>query len=136
LLPASLSTGAGLRHGFALVLGIAGGLTWLWCLEAFSRHGGTPLAVDAPRDLVTVGPFAHVRNPIMTGELAVIWAETIAFASLGLVLYAAAISALAHWLVVHVEEPELRARFGERYPSYADAVPRWLPRLRGRRASQ
>ena len=100
----------------------------------FSRRGGgTPFPLDAPRELVTGGPFAAVRNPIMLAELAVIWAEVLWFASLGILLYALVISVLAHLSVVWVEEPELRRRFGEGYQVYARRVPRWLPRLPARR---
>jgi protein-S-isoprenylcysteine O-methyltransferase Ste14 len=32
--------------------------------------------------------------------------------------------------VVRVEEPDLRRRYGARYQTYCEQVPRWLPRLR------
>ena len=54
-------------------------------------------------------------------------------ASLGVLLYAGAISALAHLLVVTIEEPELRDRFGESYEDYCQKVPRWLPTVKERR---
>lgn len=118
--------------GLLFVGGIA---VWAWCLDAFSRRGrGTPLPLDAPSRLVTTGPFARVRNPIMAAELAVIWAEGLWFASLGTLLYAALLSVVGHLMVVRIEEPELRARFGEEYARYARSVPRWRPTWR-RRAS-
>jgi protein-S-isoprenylcysteine O-methyltransferase Ste14 len=49
-----------------------------------------------------------MRNPIMAAELLVIWAEVLYLSSWGVVLYAAAITAAAHVMVVCVEEPELR----------------------------
>ena len=101
------------------------------CPDSFSRYEkGTPLAMDAPRYLVTGGLFAFMRNPIMAAELLVIWAEVLYFASVGIALYALTISLVAHLLVVYVEEPELRERFGARYEAYCHNVPRWLPRLR------
>jgi len=127
-LPRSLRTW--LAGAFAL-LGIA---AWLACLDAFSRHGrGTPLPADAPRRLVTTGLFGRIRNPIMAAELAVIWGVALHLTSLGAALYAVAITSLAHALVVHVEEPELRRRFGRSYDEYCRSVPRWLPRLRRQR---
>jgi len=78
-----------------------------------------------------------VRNPMMVGELMVIWAETVYFASAGILVYAAVMTVAAHLLVVYVEEPELRERFGESYQDYCRRVPRWLPRsvrATGRRA--
>jgi protein-S-isoprenylcysteine O-methyltransferase Ste14 len=103
---------------------------WLACLDAFSRHGrGTPLPMDAPRELVTRGPFSVVRNPIMAAEVLVIWGEALALSSLGVLLYAAAVTLAAHAAVRHVEEPELLERFGARYEEYRRLVPRWIPRI-------
>lgn len=136
LLPVSLPVPAPLRVWPAGILFLVGVAAWVSCLDVFSRRGrGTPLPMDAPRHLVTTGFFAVVRNPIMAAELLVIWAEALYLASLGVVIYAALTSMLAHLLVVHVEEPELRERFGESYERYCRKVPRWLPRLRRARGS-
>jgi protein-S-isoprenylcysteine O-methyltransferase Ste14 len=136
-LPLALPLPAVPRVVVAAVLFSVGIAAWLACLDTFSRRGrGTPLPMDAPRELVTRGLFAHVRNPIMLAELLVIWAEACYVASLGLLLYAAAISLLSHVLVVYVEEPELRRRFGAPYEAYCRHVPRWLPTLRQRHARE
>ncbi len=131
LIPFAIPIPKGLRTPVASLFFVVGVAIWLGCLDAFSRHGrGTPLPMDAPRHLVTGSLFSFVRNPIMVGELLVIWAEALYVASVGVVLYAAAISVAAHLSVVYVEEPELRRRFGEQYDDYCRDVPRWLPRLR------
>jgi len=123
-LPTPIRAGGG---GLLFVAGLAG---WLVCLDAFARRGrGTPSPSDAPRHLVTNGPFGVVRNPMIASELIVIWGEALYFASLGLFLYALLITLGAHWGVVRVEEPQLRKRFGEAYEAYCRRVPRWLPRL-------
>jgi protein-S-isoprenylcysteine O-methyltransferase Ste14 len=133
LLPTSLPSPGGVRLGAGGVLFVAGLAVWILCLDVFSRRGrGTPMPMDAPSQLVSSGPFGVVRNPIMAAELAVIWAEVIYFASLGIFVYAATISLAAHLLVIYVEEPELRQRFGAAYEAYCRDVPRWLPRLRRR----
>lgn len=109
-------------------LALAGIAIWLVCLDVFSRQGrGTPLPLDAPARLVQAGPFALVRNPIMVGELAVVWGEVFYFARLGILLYAIGLSLAAHLAVVYVEEPELRRRFGAAYEDYCRRVGRWLP---------
>lgn len=134
LLPTELPLPGVLRVWGAGVLGVAGIAAWLSCLDRFSRQGrGTPLPADAPRLLVRTGLFGRLRNPIMAAELGVIWAEVLYLASLGVALYAVAISVLAHLAVVYVEEPELRERFGPEYEAYCREVPRWIPRLRRRR---
>jgi protein-S-isoprenylcysteine O-methyltransferase Ste14 len=49
---------------FAVGLGIC-----ILCVDAFVRNGrGTPLPAQAPRHLVTSGPFAVIRNPIIAGR--------------------------------------------------------------------
>jgi protein-S-isoprenylcysteine O-methyltransferase Ste14 len=129
LLPAPLPIPVALGTWLGAILLIAGLGLWIPCLDAFSRHGeGTPLPLDAPRKLVTEGLFGVVRNPIMLGELMVIWALAVYFASAGILLYALVMSVAGHLMVVYVEEPELRERFGESYQAYCRAVPRWLPR--------
>lgn len=126
-LPIPMTARTWLAGGLALI----GVVSWTACLDAFSRRGrGTPLPLDAPRHLVTTGLFAVTRNPIMAAELLVIWAEALYLASLGVALYAVAISIAAHLMVLRVEEPELRERFGESFEEYCRNVPRWFPRLR------
>jgi protein-S-isoprenylcysteine O-methyltransferase Ste14 len=135
LLPSALPLPVGVAAWLAGALAIFGAGLWSTSLACFVRQGrGTPLALDAPRDLVTAGPFSQVRNPIMLGELSIVWAEALVFGSLGVALYAVAVTALAHLLVVHVEEPELRTRFGPSYEDYVRRVGRWLPRRRPRRS--
>jgi len=130
LLPMKLLPPPSLRIWPAGVLAVMGIAAWIACLDTFSRHGrGTPLPADAPRHLVTTGLFRQMRNPIMAAELSVIWAEALYLASLGTTLYAISISVTAHLMVVHIEEPELRKRFGQSYAEYCRNVPRWLPRL-------
>lgn len=124
-LPAPLRTWGG---GTLFVLGMA---AWIACLDAFSRRGrGTPAPTDAPRYLVVDGLHGVIRNPIIAAELMVIWAGALWFSSLGFVSYAVLMTLYAQWVVVRVEEPELRKRFGEEYESYCHRIPRWMPRLR------
>lgn len=124
-LPAPLRTWGG---GALFVVGVS---AWIACLDAFSRRGrGTPAPTGAPRHLVVDGLHGVIRNPIMAAELLVIWGEALWFGSLGIVGYAVLMTLAARWVVVRVEEPELRERFGEAYESYCRRVPRWIPRLR------
>jgi len=132
VLPVSLPVSSG-RTWVALpavAVAAAAIVVWIVCLDAFVRRGrGTPLPADAPRHLVTTGPFAVVRNPIMAAELSFIWAEALYTTSLGIVLYALILSATAQLSLLYIEEPELRARFGAKFDAYCERVPRWLPRF-------
>jgi protein-S-isoprenylcysteine O-methyltransferase Ste14 len=45
-------------------------------------------------------------------------------------IYGASVAMAFHLFVVFVEEPMLRAQFGESYGMYCRSVSRWWPRLR------
>jgi protein-S-isoprenylcysteine O-methyltransferase Ste14 len=130
LLPASLPVPGPLRiAGGALC--IAGLGLWVWCLDYFVRLGrGTPFPLDAPRELVTTGPFAVIRNPIMAAELGVVWGEVVWSGAVGIALYALLATLAGHLVATRIEEPELHERFGAAYDAYRQRVPRWLPTLR------
>ncbi|MGE5236795.1 MAG: methyltransferase family protein [Acidobacteriota bacterium] len=113
-----------------LTAALGGGLA-IWCIVLFVRVGeGTQAPTAPPKHLVTVGPYGVVRNPMLLGVTLLLAGEAIAFASLGITLYVVAFLAVTNLLMVLVEEPSLRKRFGTEYEVYRNAVPRWLPRLR------
>lgn len=109
----------------------AGGMAvWAVCLDVLVRRGrGTPSELDAPRHVVTTGPFAVVRHPYDMGQQAVIWGEALYLSSFGVLLYVTLVTLAVCYFQVYVEEPELRERFGKQYEDYCRRVPRWLPRL-------
>lgn len=92
-------------------------------------RAGRDLATSDPDRLVTSGLFAHSRNPMHLGVLAMLAGLSMASRSpiLGLYLLGAAIG--LHLWVIGREEPGSAKRFGERWQHYRTAVPRWLPRL-------
>jgi len=110
-----------------LLLGVG---LYLWCAGEFTFVGkGTPAPIDAPKYLVTQGPYQWVRNPMYLAVLSIVIGEAILFRSYLLVGYALLVWAVVHMFVVFVEEPSLRHQFGESYETYLRTVPRWLPRF-------
>jgi protein-S-isoprenylcysteine O-methyltransferase Ste14 len=88
--------------------------------------------------LVTDGPFAHMRNPLYTGNFIM---------SFGLLVMAwawmpwmALVFVLLFWLqytsIVNLEEEFLRRRFGEAYTAYCARVPRWFFRWKANPAAE
>lgn len=134
----SIDVGWGLPSGLAalpVLLGaglIAVGLTlFVRTVRLFAGPGGGTLAPwDPTSHLVVLGPYRHVRNPMISGVLFVLLGEAAVLGSLPILAWAAVfLAANAIWMPL-VEEPGLRRRFGEEYETYAANVPRWLPRLR------
>ncbi len=108
-----------------------GGALALACAGLFvSRGRGTPALFDAPREFVAAGPYRYVRNPMYIGGFLVLAGFGLAMRSGAVVLFSAVWFALFQIFVIYIEEPGLRARFGDAYDRYSRAVPRWIPRTR------
>jgi protein-S-isoprenylcysteine O-methyltransferase Ste14 len=82
-----------------------------------------------PQRLVTEGLHARVRHPRYLQFLLVI--AGFALLANHLCLYLALLLWLpGAWLIVILEEKELRDRFGPAYEEYSHRVPRFFPRWR------
>jgi protein-S-isoprenylcysteine O-methyltransferase Ste14 len=102
-----------------------------WSARIFFTFGqGTPAPWDPPKRFVLMGPYRHVRNPMMLGGFMMIFGETLLFGSLPILAYLAALILFGHIYIVAHEEKELARRFGHPYLAYKRYVPRWLPRFR------
>lgn len=118
-----LSRGAG-----ALVFAIGFAL-FAWCVLLFARVGqGTLAPWDPTRKLVAVGPYRHVRNPMISGVLLMLIGQALLWRSGALALWAGTFLLINHTYFLISEEPGLEQRFGESYRTYRAHVPRWLPR--------
>ena len=134
----AVSVGWGLSDGLAVLpvaVGLAllavGGLLVAWTVVLFARSGRGTLAPWAPTTrLVVLGPYRHVRNPMISGVLFLLLGEAALLGCVPLLLWFAAVAAVNAAYLPLVEEPGLVRRFGEDYERYRENVPRWLPRLR------
>ena len=110
----------------------AGFALFAWCVLLFARVGrGTLAPWDPTRRLVIVGPYRHVRNPMITAVCTMLAGETLFFHSARIGAWLLLFAAINHVYFVLFEEPGLVRRFGEEYERYRAAVPRWLPRRVG-----
>lgn len=122
-----LATALPVLLGAALI--VAGFTLWLWTVRLFARIGkGTLAPWDPTHHLVVQGPFAHVRNPMISAVLAVLLGEAALFGSFGILIFAAAFLIANYAFFLLHEEPGLERRFGDEYREYRRAVPRWIPR--------
>ena len=112
------------------VLGFAVALRCIWDFGWTGR--GTPVPALPPRNLVVVGWYRYVRNPMYVG-FAIGWIGLwIVFgrASLAAIIAVMAVALGIHLFVRLYEEPTLRRKFGADYEEYCRNVRRWWPRLR------
>ncbi|HEU5398013.1 MAG TPA: isoprenylcysteine carboxylmethyltransferase family protein [Gammaproteobacteria bacterium] len=114
----------------ALVLAAGLGL-FGWCVLLFARVGqGTLAPWDPTRKLVAVGPYRHVRNPMISGVALVLAGLGLIMGSWLVAAWAGAFFCINHAYFLLSEEPGLEGRFGGSYREYKAAVPRWLPMLK------
>jgi len=121
-------------HGwsyFGVVLVMLGLAIYAWTAFDFAWIGrGTPAPIDPPRRLVVRGLYRCIRNPMYVGVLFVIVGQAVFRRSWQTVEYAVVVAVMFAAFVRLIEEPVLRAQFGDEYARYCAEVPRWLPRLR------
>ena len=99
-------------------------------IRLFSKLGKGTLAPWEPtRKLVISGPYAYVRNPMITGVFLILLGEALIFSSLAIGIWTAIFTIINMIYFPLSEEPDLRKRFGKEYEEYCKHVPRYIPRL-------
>lgn len=118
------------RFVVALVVSVPGLILAVWTMSLFIRFGdGTAAPWDPPKKLVIRGPYRHVRNPMISGVLFLLIAESLLFDVPGLLVWTTVFFVGNSFYFPLVEEPGLRKRFGDDYEVYFRNVGRWIPRL-------
>ncbi len=124
LLPGAIGTLIGM---ILLILGL---VVWVWCVVWFLKAKGTPVPFNPPRELVTEGPYAWSRNPMLTGVFAFLFGIGFLLHSVTMVFVWTPVFIIFNILELKlVEEPELERRFGENYLEYKQSVPMFVPRV-------
>jgi protein-S-isoprenylcysteine O-methyltransferase Ste14 len=103
----------------------------VWLVEVAVRTLDKQWAISARlvegHKLITVGPYAYVRNPIYTGMLGMLIATGLAMEHWTALIVAIVIFAVGLVIRVKSEEKLLCAAFGEEFEEYAKRVPAVLP---------
>jgi protein-S-isoprenylcysteine O-methyltransferase Ste14 len=104
-----------------------------WSVLHFIRVKGTPVPFNPPPKLVTTGPYARVRNPMVTGVFVLLFGLGVLLRSISLVsIFTPLFILLNVWELKAVEERELERRLGKDYVEYKKRVPMFIPRLKVR----
>lgn len=132
---ALLRTGPQLETGvfsyLAFPLWAIGVVILLWSFWNFLKEGrGTPAPIDPPRELVAVGFYRYVRNPMYVGIMAMNIGHFLWFGYWNLLIYTIVVFIAFSLFVIYYEEPTLKQKFGPAYEDYLKKVPRWIPKLR------
>jgi protein-S-isoprenylcysteine O-methyltransferase Ste14 len=117
-----------LGGGILISLGLTLICATVWHFATVGR--GTLAPWDPPRRLVVVGVYRHVRNPMISGVLLILFGEALALRSIALLTWAIAFFVINTTYIPLFEEQSLLRRFGEDYKTYCRNVRRWLPRIK------
>jgi protein-S-isoprenylcysteine O-methyltransferase Ste14 len=102
-----------------------------WSVLNFIRAKGTPVPFNPPPRLVTTGPYAYVRNPMLTGVFALLFGFGVLLGSASLLVIFTPLFILINvWELKVIEEPELIKRLGEDYIQYRNRTPMFFPGFR------
>lgn len=102
-----------------------------WSVYNFLKVKGTPVPFNPPPKLVTSGPYAYTRNPMLTGIFLLLFGLAVFFRSISLaLLFTPLFIFINAWEVKAIEEPELERRFGEEYVEYRKQTPMFFPSLK------
>jgi protein-S-isoprenylcysteine O-methyltransferase Ste14 len=101
-----------------------------WSVLTFFRSKGTPVPINPPPRLVTTGPYAYVRNPMLAGVFALLFGIGVLLGSASLlVLFTPLFILINVWELKAIEEPELLKRLGQDYIEYRKRTPMFFPSL-------
>ena len=111
---------------FSLALFLIG-----WSVQNFLKAKGTPVPFNPPPKLVTTGPYAYTRNPMLTGVFSLLFGFGVLFGSVFLlIVFTPLFIFINFWELKSIEEPELEKRLGEEYIEYRKRTPMFFPNLR------
>ena len=113
---------------FGILVALLGWGLGIWTVYLFKTIGqGTPNPTLPPKQLVTSGPYAIVRNPMALGGFYILMGEAALYASPSLLGIAFLFLIILYCYVKWSEEPVLMRRFGKPYRKYVSRVPRFFP---------
>ena len=126
-LPRLLPPVVGAAIGWPLIA--AGVVLHLSCLVLFAKAKGTGVPFNPPPQVVTRGPYAWTRNPMLIGLFAGVMGIGLLVGSVSIVCVWTPVFVVANVIEVKlVEEPELERRLGAGYTEYKRRVPMFLPK--------
>ncbi len=126
-MPMGLGGTAGWYVG--LLISASGVALYLWTIVLFAKAQGTQVPVAPTQKVVTSGPYAVSRNPMLTSAIIMVSGAGVLFDSWSFILAGLVIPALYLIYIKLVEEWELEARFGEAYLSYKKSTPFIVPKV-------
>jgi protein-S-isoprenylcysteine O-methyltransferase Ste14 len=120
-----------IRFFIATPIIVVGMLVTGWSIIHFLKVKGTPVPVNPPPRLVTTGPYAYTRNPMLTGIFILLFGIGVLIGSISLTfIFNPLFILVSIWELKEIEEPELVRRLGEGYIAYRIKTPMFIPKIK------
>jgi protein-S-isoprenylcysteine O-methyltransferase Ste14 len=97
--------------------------------RALGKHWALVARVVEGHELVTEGPYSHVRNPIYLAMFGMLVATGLTISRWQALLAGIFVSLIGNEIRIRSEEKLLRETFGAKFDEYASRVPAVFPRL-------
>ena len=111
----------------SLIIFCVGFVILMACIFRFPFEGkGTISPLDETKQLVLGGLYRYSRNPMYTGAMLMLIAESMFIQSKNLAIYSAIVFICFNLFIIFHEEPRLQKDFGDQYSQYRKKVRRWL----------
>lgn len=99
------------------------------CVFYFLKNNGTPVPLNPPPKLISDGPYAYSRNPMITGLFFILFGVGFICNSVTLTFIITPLFILLNLIELkNIEEPELEKRLGEKYIEYRKKTPMFIPK--------
>ncbi len=127
---AMIKIGMSLQFFSMIMLFIIGFSLCGWTMKMFYKTGsGSPAPWNPIKTLLISGPYAYVRNPMLSGVFIILLGEVLLFQSLAIFYYLVLFITINAIYFPLSEEKGLLKRYGADYKEYKENVPRFIPRL-------
>lgn len=101
------------------------------CVIYFLKNKGTPVPLNPPPKLISDGPYAYSRNPMVTGLFFILFGVGFLCNSVTLTFIITPLFILLNLIELkNIEEPELEKRLGEEYIEYRKKTPMFIPKIK------
>jgi protein-S-isoprenylcysteine O-methyltransferase Ste14 len=101
------------------------------CIYFFLKTKGTPVPLNPPPKLITDGPYAYSRNPMITGLVLIFFGIGVFHNSVCLTFIISPLFLILNFFELkNIEEPELEKRLGNEYLEYKKSVPMFIPKFK------
>lgn len=134
------------RHDLAPIVAMPKAIEWLLALtvagigivsvaicytaaRTLGKQWALVARVTEGHELITEGPYAHVRNPIYLAMFGMLVATGLTFSHWAALLAGLPVFLIGNEIRIRSEESLLRETFGAKFDEYASRVPAFFPRL-------